>query len=150
LKDLAASRVRYGYRRLHVLLLREGYKLNHKRTYRLYREEGLSIRSKTPKRKRAWRYRSGRQEVAGANQCWAMDFMLDALFDGRAFRLLTVVDCHTRESLAIVPRANFKAFQVVEVLEQLARERGKPKTVRCDNVLRRELKELEWQQISVH
>ena len=87
LKDLAASRVRYGYRRLHVLLLREGYQLNHKRTYRLYREEGLSIRSKTPKRKRAWRYRSGRPEIAGANQCWAMDFMSDALFDGRTFRL---------------------------------------------------------------
>ena len=133
LKDLAASRVRYGYRRLHVLLLREGYRLNHKRTYRLYREEGLSIRSKTPKRKRAWRYRSGRPEIAGANQCWAMDFMSDALFDGRPFRLLTVVDCHTRESLAIVPRVNFKAFQVVEVLERLAGERGRPKTVRCDN-----------------
>ena len=87
LKDLAASRVRYGYRRLHVLLLREGYQLNHKRTYRLYREEGLSIRSKTPKRKRAWRYRSGRPEIADVNQCWAMDFMSDALFDDRTFRL---------------------------------------------------------------
>lgn len=85
LKDLAASRVRYGYRRLHILLLREGYRLNHKRTYRLYREEGLSIRTKTPKRKREWRYRSGRPEIASANQCWAMDFMSDALFDGRPF-----------------------------------------------------------------
>ncbi|CEG09853.1 putative transposase OrfB [Afipia felis] len=133
LRDLAASRVRYGYRRLHVLLLREGYRLNHKRTYRLYREEGLSIRTKTPKRKRAWRYRSGRPEIGAANHCWVMDFMSDALFDGRPFRLLTVVDCHTRESLAIVPRANFRAFQVVEVLERLTRERGKPKTIRCDN-----------------
>ena len=67
------------------------YRPNHKRTYRLYREEGLSIRSKTPKRKRAWRYRFGRPEIVGANQCWAMDFMSNALFDGRAFRLLTVV-----------------------------------------------------------
>ena len=116
-----------------MLLLREGYRLNRKRTYRLYREEGLSIRSKTPKRRRAWRYRSDRPQIAGANQCWAMDFMSDALFDGRTFRLLTVVDCHTRESLAIVPRANFKAFQVVDVLDQLAKQRGKPKTVRCDN-----------------
>lgn len=133
LKDLAASRVRYGYRRLHILLLREGYRLNHKRTYRLYREEGLSIRTKTPKRKRAWRYRSSRPEIAAVNHCWAMDFMSDALFDGRPFRLLTVVDCHTRESLAIVPRTNFRAFQVVEVLERLARERSKPKIIRCDN-----------------
>jgi putative transposase len=92
LKDLAASRVRYGYRRLHILLLREGYRLNHKRTYRLYREEGLSIRSKVPRRKRAWRYRSGRPEIAGANHCWAMDFMSDALFDDGPFRLLTVVE----------------------------------------------------------
>lgn len=119
--------MRYGYRRLHVLLLREGYRLNHKRTYRLYREEGLSIRTKTPKRKRAWRYRSDRPKIAAVNHCWAMDFMSDALFNGRPFRLLTVVDCHTRESLAIVPRTNFRAFQVVEVLERLARERGKPK-----------------------
>jgi putative transposase len=66
-----------------VLLLREGYRLNHKRTYRLYREEGLSIRSKLPKRKRAWRYRSGRPVIVGANQCWAMDFMSDASFYGR-------------------------------------------------------------------
>jgi putative transposase len=87
---LAASRVRYGYRRLHVLLLREGYRLNHKRTYRLYREEGLSIRTKTPKRKRAWRYRSDRPKIAAVNHCWAMDFMSDALFNGRPFRLLTV------------------------------------------------------------
>jgi transposase InsO family protein len=135
LKDLAASRVRYGYRRLHVLLLRKGYRLNHKRTYRLYREEGLSIRSKTPKRKRAWRYRSGRPEIADTNQCWAMDFMSDALFDGRTFRLLTVVDCHTRESLAIAPRTNFKAFQVVDVLERLAKERGKPKPFGATTVL---------------
>lgn len=132
-RDLAASRVRYGYRRLRVLLLREGYRLNHKRTYRLYREEGLSIRTKSPKRKRAWRYRSGRSEIVAMNHCWAMDFMSDALFDGRTFRLLTVVDCHTRESLAIVPRVNFRAFQVVEVLERLAGERGQPKTIRCDN-----------------
>lgn len=59
--------------------------------------------------------------------------MSDALFDGCSFRLLTVVDCHTRESLAIVPRTNFRAFQVVDVLEQLTKERGRPKTVRCDN-----------------
>jgi len=98
-----------------------------------YREEGLSIRTKTPKRKRAWRYRSGRPEIVAVNHCWAMDFMSDALFDGRTFRLLTVVDCHTRESLAIVPRTNFRAFQVVEVLERLTRERDKPKSIRCDN-----------------
>lgn len=62
-----------------------------------------------------------------------MDFMSDTLFDGRPFRLLTVVDRHTRKSLVIVPRTNFRAFQVVDVLDRLAKERGKPQTVRCDN-----------------
>ena len=101
--------------------------------YRLYVEEGLSIRAKTPRRKCAWRYRSGRPEIAGANDCWAMDFMSDALYDGRAFRILTVVDCHSRELLAIVPRTNFRAYQVTEVLGRLVQARGRPKSLRCDN-----------------
>ncbi len=133
LKELAAARVRYGYRRLHVLLRREGWQVNAKRIYRLYSEEGLSIRAKAPRRRRANRYRSGRAEITGANEVWAMDFMSDALFDGRPFRILTVVDCHSRESLAIVPRTNFRAYQVVEVLDRLVRERGKPRSLRCDN-----------------
>jgi putative transposase len=133
LKDLAAVRVRYGYRRLHVLLRREGWAVNHKRVYRLYNEEGLSIRAKLPRRKRAWRYRAGRSQIISPNDVWAMDFMSDALFDGRPFRLLTVVDCCSREGLATVPRATFRAFNVVEVLDRLAAERGKPKTIRVDN-----------------
>lgn len=133
LKDLAAARIRYGYRRLHVLLRREGWAVNHKRVYRLYSEEGLSIRTKLPRRKRAWRYRTGRPAIAAPNDVWAMDFMSDALFDGRPFRLLTVVDCCSREGLATVPRANFRAFHVVEVLDRLVLNRGKPKTIRVDN-----------------
>jgi putative transposase len=133
LKELASARVRYGYRRLHVLLRREGWQVNAKRVYRLYVEEGLSIRIKTPRRRRASRYRSGRPEITEPNEVWAMDFMSDALFDGRPFRILTAVDCHSRESLAIVPRTNFRAYQVVEVLDHLVRERGKPKSLRCDN-----------------
>lgn len=97
LKDMAAVRVRYRYRRLHVLLRREGWAVNHKRVYRLYSEEGLSIRTKLPRRKRAWRYRTGRPEIAAPNDVWAMDFISDALFDGRPFRLLTIVDCCSRE-----------------------------------------------------
>ena len=108
-------------------------RLDDKRVYRLYSEEGLSIRTKLPRRKRAWRYRAGRPEIAAPNDVWAMDFMSDALFDGRPFRLLTIVDCCSREGLATVPRANFRAFHVVEVLDRLAAERGKPKTIRVDN-----------------
>lgn len=109
LKELAAARVRYGYWRLHILLRREGWKVNHKRTYRIYRDEGLSIRSKLPKRKRAWRYRQGRSAIGGPNEVWAMDFVSDRIFDGRPFRILTIVDCHTREALSLTPRANFRA-----------------------------------------
>jgi putative transposase len=77
LKELAAARVRYGCRRLHVLLRREGWPVNAKRIHGLYREEGLAIRPKLPKRKRAWRYREGRPAHGTANETWAMDFMAD-------------------------------------------------------------------------
>jgi putative transposase len=73
--------------------------VNHKRTYQIYRDEGLSIRAKLPKCKRAWRYRQGQPAIGVPNEVWAMDFMSDRLFDARPFRILTVVDCHTREGL---------------------------------------------------
>ena len=133
LKELAAARVCHGYRRLHILLRREGWEVNHKRTYRIYRDEGLSIRPKLPKRKRAWRYRQGRPAIGGPNEVWAMDFMSDRLFDGRPFRILTVVDCHTQEALSLTPKANFRAFQVTETLGALVRLRGRPKSLRVDD-----------------
>ena len=133
LKELAQTRVRYGYRRLHVLLRREGWYVNAKRVYRLYKEDGLVIRAKTPKRKRSCRYRGERVEITAPNQTWAMDFMSDTLFDNRSYRILTMVDCHSRESLAVEPRRSFGAFHVVEALDRIVRERGKPKTIRCDN-----------------
>jgi len=132
LKELAAARVRYGYRRLHILLRREGWAVNHKRTYRIYRDEGLSIRPKLPKRKRAWRYRQWRPADGEPNEVWAMDFMSDRSFDGHPFRILTVVDCHTREALSPIPRANVRAFQVTEALGALVRPRGRPKSLRVD------------------
>lgn len=138
LRDLAAARVRYGYRRLHVLLRREGWPVNHKRVHRLYAEEGLSIRTKLPRRKRAWRYRQGRPEAGGPNEVWAMDFLSDQPFDGRPIRILAVLDVHTREALSVTPRADFRAAQVVEAVGRLARARGKPKALRVDNVLCRE------------
>lgn len=91
--------------------------MNHQRTDRIYRDEGLSIRSKLPKRKRARRSSQGRPAIGGPNEVWAMDFMSDRLFDGRPFRILTVVDCHTREALSLIPRANFRTFQATEALD---------------------------------
>lgn len=143
LRDLAAVRVRYGCRRLHVLLRREGRAVNHKRVHRLCTGEGLSIRTKLPRCKRAWRYRQGRPGAEAANEVWAMDFMSDPaanpfrnfgeLFNGRPIRILTVVDIHTRKALSTAPRANFRAAQVVEVLDQLVRARGKPRSLRVDS-----------------
>jgi putative transposase len=131
-RELAQARVRYGYRRIHVLLRREGWPVNHKRIYRLYRDERLAIRARTPRRRRSPQYRTARPEVTVANQTWAMDFVSDTLFDGQRIRLLTVLDCFSRESLAIVPRVHFRATQVADVLDRLVRERGAPRTIRCD------------------
>ena len=132
LKELAETRVRYGYRRLHVVLRREGWEINHKRRYRPHSEEGLSIRTRTPRRRRACRYRSGRAEAGGANDVWAMDFMSYRDFDERPFRILTIVDCFTREALSTAPRTNYRAYQVINELDRLRRLRGKPRSIRVD------------------
>jgi putative transposase len=136
LRELTAARIRYGYRRLHILLRREGWAVNHMRTYRICQDEGLSIRSKLSKRKRAWRYRQGRPAIGGFNEVWTMNFVSDRLFDERPFRILTVVDCNTRQALSLAPRANFRAFQVTAALDALVKLRGRPKRLRVDNVLR--------------
>ncbi len=86
--DIAQARVRYGYKRIHVLLLREGWKVNHKAVYRIYCQEGLNLRYRQ-RRKHISRARLPKVDVTGINQCWAMDFMSDALFSGRRFRALT-------------------------------------------------------------
>jgi putative transposase len=100
LRQLVGERRRFGYRRLHVYLLREGVSVNHKRVYRLYREEGLTVRRR--RRKRVSRAdRLPLPTPADRNQLWCLDFMQDALNWGRRFRLLTVVDVFTREALAI-------------------------------------------------
>jgi putative transposase len=101
IKEITATRVHYGYRRVHVLLRREGWKDNHKRVYRLYRNEGLSLRHKRPRRNKAARLRQPKQLVHSMNEIWSMDFVADALFDGRRIRALTIVDNYTRECLAI-------------------------------------------------
>jgi putative transposase len=97
LRDLAAARVRYGYRRLHVLLQREGWRVNHKRGYRLYREEGLGIRVKR-RRKRTTLPRVQPVPATRPHERWSLDFLTDALVDGRRFRVLTIVDNVSRVS----------------------------------------------------
>ncbi len=133
IKEIAATRVHYGYRRVHVLLQREGFKDNHKRVYRLYREEGLSLRLKRPKRNKSARLRQPKHQVTAINQIWSMDFVADALFDGRRLRALTVMDNYTRESLAIEVGQNLKGEDVVNTLNRIASYRGLPVTIKVDN-----------------
>nr|WP_256208686.1 DDE-type integrase/transposase/recombinase [Nitrosospira briensis] len=133
IKEIAATGVHYGYRRVHVLLQREGFEDNHKRVYRLYREEGLSLRLKRPKRNKSARLRQPKHEVTAINQIWSMDFVADALFDGRRLRALAVVDNYTRESLAIEVGQNLKGEDVVNTLNRIAIERGLRATIKVDN-----------------
>ena len=133
LRDLAAGRVGYGYRRLHVLLEREGWNVNHKRVYRLYREEGLGMRKRPPRRRVACRKREIRPTATRKNECWSMDFVSDQLYDGRRIRVLTLVDNHTRESLALHVGQRVRGMDVVRVLEGVVDEHGLPRAIRVDN-----------------
>jgi putative transposase len=121
-----------GYRRLHVLLSREGWQVNHKRVYRLYRLQGLSLRLKTRK-KRISGLRVALAPAIAPNERWSMDFMSDSLHDGRRFRLLTLVDDMSRESPAIAVDTSFSGSAVVAVLERVAKTHGLPKVIQVDN-----------------
>ena len=131
LVNLARQKPRYGYRRLHALLSRRGHEVNVKRIYRLYVEQGLMVRRK--KRKRLVRERTAEPRLTGANQEWAMDFIVDGLATGRMVRILSVVDTYTRECLALEADTSLGSGRVTRVLERLIVERGRPENVRSDN-----------------
>jgi putative transposase len=131
LHALAAERRRFGYRRLYILLRREGYRVNLKRVYRLYRDEGLAVR----RRRRRRRVARG-APLAGPtriNERWSLDFLLDTLEDGRRVRLLAVVDDFTRACLAIEVDTSIGGRRVVDVLQRLVETRGKPAVLITDN-----------------
>ena len=131
LHALAAERRRFGYRRLYILLRREGYRVNLKRVYRLYRDEGLAVR----RRRRRRRVARG-APLAGPtriNERWSLDFLLDTLEDGRRVRLLAVVDDFTRTCLAIEVDTSIGGRRVVDVLQRLVETRGKPAVLITDN-----------------
>lgn len=130
LRELAAARPRFGYPRLHVLLRREGWKVNIKRVYRLYKLEGLEVRTKK-RRKRASHLRVAPPAATGANQRWSMDFMRDTLDDGRPFRILTVVDTFTRERPLLAADTSLTGKRVSELLDDVAAERGYPENDYC-------------------
>ncbi len=132
LGELAAQKRRYGYRRLHVLLRREGWEINCKRTYRVYHEAGLMVRKR--KRKRiAGVERQVKAPALAPNESWSMDFVSDGLVDGRRLRCLNIVDDFTKQCLAIEVDTSLPGRRVVSVLERLAESRGLPKSITIDN-----------------
>jgi putative transposase len=132
LRSLAHERRRFGYRRLHVLLRREGFIVNHKRLFRLYREEHLVVRRRGG-RKRALGTRAPMLVPQHPNDRWSLDFVADQFIDGRRLRILIVVDDCTRECLALVADTSISGIRVARELDRLLAERGKPKTIVSDN-----------------
>lgn len=132
LTALAGQKRRYGYRRLHILLRREGWHINRKRTYRVYHAEGLMVRRRKRKRIAALE-RQPKPVTTAPNQSWSMDFVSDGFVNGRRLRCLNIVDDFTRECLAIEVDTSLSGLRVVSVLERLAESRGLPKSVTVDN-----------------
>ena len=132
LRELAAVRRRFGYRRLGWLLVREGYRMNHKKMYRLYHEEKLMVRRRGG-RKRALGTRAPMLLPERLNQRWSLDFIADTLSDGRRFRILCVVDDFSRECLACVVDTSLSGVRVVRELERLTGERATPQVIVSDN-----------------
>ena len=132
LQELAVKRPRYGYRRLHALLKRAGEHVNHKRVYRLYRELGLPLRRR--RRRKLMRRGPGPAAVPSrANERWSMDFVSDSLSNGQALRVLTVVDDHTRECVAVEVDTSLPGERVCRVLESAVGQRGRPMSIVVDN-----------------
>ena len=132
LRDLAATRIRYGYRRLTVMLRREGWRVNTKRVYRLYREEALQVRTKK-RVKSAAQVRITLPEATFVNQRWSMDFVSERLANGRWFRILTILDQYTRESLCTYADRSQTGEKVSEQLQRLIELRGTPESITSDN-----------------
>jgi len=134
IRDLARDRVRYGYKRIHVLLKREGIHVNHKRVHRLYCLEGLQIKARRPRRHVSASHRQPpRVRASAPDVAWSMDFVSDQTERGRRFRALTVVDVFTRECLAIEPGQHLGAADVVTTLSKVAAQRKPPRRIYCDN-----------------
>jgi putative transposase len=132
LKELAARRMRFGYRRLTAILVSEGLEVNHKRVYRLYREEGLAMRIRQRRRIR-WNGTVTRPGATRPNERWSIDFLSDCVSTGRVIRMLTMVDDYTRECPTIEVDTSLGGLRVRRVLDRVAAERGLPEAIVLDN-----------------
>ncbi|WP_275235297.1 IS3 family transposase, partial [Pantoea ananatis] len=133
IREISETRVHYGFRRVHVMLRREGWRDNHKRIYRLYSEQGLSLRLKRPRRNKLAQRRQPQPQGLYPNHIRGMDFVSDALFDGRRLRLLKVIDLYTRECLGICVGQNLRSTEVAEMLDSIAFRRPLPQLLKTDN-----------------
>jgi len=131
--EIVATRIRYGYRRVHILLKREGWMVGRNVVYRLNREEGLALRTKRPRRRKMVVHREARCQPRRPNEAWSLDFIHDQLSNGQKFRALTIVDVFTREAIAIEVGQRLRGAHVVEVLNRLVRQRRAPKYLFADN-----------------
>jgi putative transposase len=133
MRELAQARPRFGYRRIDVLLLRDGWRVNIKRVRRLYRIEGLQLRLRTRRRKRASLHRSVPPAASRADERWSMDFVHDSLLDGRAFRALTVIDQCSRWSPVVEVAQSMSGGAVAEALDRAISKHGKRNTITVDH-----------------
>ncbi len=133
IKEIASIRVRYGYRRIHILLKREGWKINHKRVYNLYKQQDLQMRLKPPRRRVSFRPRQEPVKARRKNECWSMDFVVDQLFSGQRIRILTIVDNFTRENINLNSRFQYKGVDVANALSEAIKVHGVPETIKVDN-----------------
>lgn len=133
MREITQTRIHYGCERVLVMLRREGWRDNHKRVHRIYKEEGLSLRYCRPRRSRSSRRRQPIKVATAPNTLWGMDFVSDAFFDGRRFRLLPVLDHFTHECLDIVVDQSLRADDVAAAVARLVVQRGKPEAIKVDN-----------------
>jgi putative transposase len=133
IREIAQSRVRYGYRKIRVLLNREGWAVGKHLVYRLYKEEGLALKKRPQRKRKAVRHREERFIATAPNQAWSIDFVADQLQDGKRFRALTILDVYTREGVAIEAGQSLKGDDVVRVLSRVKQQRGVPMFLFCDN-----------------
>ncbi|GAB5560602.1 MAG: hypothetical protein SynsKO_22490 [Synoicihabitans sp.] len=132
LQELAAERIRFGYRRPTIMLRREGWRVNAKRVYRLYREEGLGL-SRKHKKKRPAKARAPLEAPVRSNQLWAMDFVAERFEIRRWFRILTSIVAYTRKALLVWPQPHMSGQKVAQCLSRLCAKRGTPQSIRVDN-----------------
>jgi putative transposase len=134
MKEIAQTRIRYGFKRIFILMRREGFIDNHKRMYRVYKAAGLNLRTKRPRRSRSGAHRLERLDTLSINKVWSMDFVQDALFNGERFRVLTVVDNCSKICHGLLVGKSLKGIDVVHELSRICMvENTYPERIQCDN-----------------